>query len=58
MTVIEDWFGEEEQRQVENFLALKSLLETNFGYWQVFRVGEVEIDLYLLTKINAEEWGD
>lgn len=57
VTTIEDWFGEDEQIQVAKFLDLKLLLETHLTNWQLFRVGRMEIDLYLLAKTDKDEWG-
>ena len=57
VTTTEEWYGEVEKKQVENFLKLKSLLEADFKEWQAFRIGQTEVDLYLLTQINEKEWG-
>ncbi len=57
VTTIEDWYGEEEHAQVDVFLSLKQLLETNLKNMQAFRAGQIEIDLYLLGPLNEEEWG-
>lgn len=57
VTTIEDWFGEDEQIQVAKFLDLKLLLEIHLTHWQLFRVGRMEIDLYLLAKTDKDEWG-
>ncbi len=57
VTSIEDWYGEDEQAQVKKFVDLKLLLETNVKNLQAFRVGQIEIDLYLLGQVNEKEWG-
>ena len=54
---IEEWYEEDERVQVEKFLELKLLLETNLKNLQAFRAGQIEIDLYLLGQINENEWG-
>jgi hypothetical protein len=57
VVTVEDWYGEDEQAQVASFLKLKLLLESNLKNLQAFRVGQIEIDLYLLGQINDSEWG-
>ncbi|MFN8343581.1 MAG: nuclease A inhibitor family protein [Spirosomataceae bacterium] len=57
VTTMEEWYGEDEKAQVEKFLEVKAVLETDFKKWQAFRVGQTEVDLYLLTQLNEKEWG-
>jgi len=53
---LEDWFGEDEKLQVGKFLELKQLMEDNLKDIQLFRVGQVEIELYLIGQFNTCEW--
>lgn len=45
---IQDWFGEEEKATAEKFAALKSLLEKNLTDLKVFKVGDIERDIYFV----------
>lgn len=48
VTTHEDWYGEDEKARTATFERLKQLLETRLTNRQFFRVGESEVDLYLL----------
>jgi hypothetical protein len=50
---IQDWFGEEEKATAEKFAALKSLLEKNLAGLKVFKVGQIELDIYFIG-LDAE----
>ncbi|MBO0936826.1 nuclease A inhibitor family protein [Fibrella sp. HMF5335] len=50
VTTIEDWFGDDEKATAAKFHILKTTLETTLTNRQVFRVGNTEIDVYLLGK--------
>ena len=52
---IEDWFGDEEKATAEKFAALKSLLENNLTDLKVFKVGDIERDIYF---IGLDKEGD
>lgn len=56
VVTIEDWYEEEEKQHVEQFLHLKSLVESQLKNFQAFRVGQTEIDLYLLGQTANETW--
>lgn len=45
---IKDWFGEEEQKMTERFVWLKDLLEQNLRDLKVFKIGKIEIDIYVV----------
>ena len=45
-TEMQDWFGDEEKAQVEKFKSLKELLATRLKSTKVFKIGEVQIDIY------------
>ncbi|AXE16342.1 nuclease [Runella rosea] len=57
LLAVEEWYGDEERAQVENFKSVKQLLETNLNHLKAFRVGQIEIDLYLVGQLNEKEWG-
>ena len=50
VVTVEEWYGEEENAKTARFQALKTYLETTLTDRQVFRVGQTEIDVYLLGK--------
>ena len=45
---IQDWYGDEEKATAEKFAALKSLLERNLTDLKVFKVGDIERDIYFV----------
>jgi hypothetical protein len=47
-TEMQDWFGEEEKAQVEKYLKLKDLLTTKLKNAKVFKVGDVQINIYIV----------
>ncbi|WP_375445823.1 nuclease A inhibitor family protein [uncultured Fibrella sp.] len=55
VVTVEDWFGEEEKAKTAQFQELKTYLETTLTDRQVFRVGQTEIDVYLLGKPKEGE---
>jgi hypothetical protein len=50
VVTIEEWYGEEERTQAGQFQQLQQAVEGTLSDRQVFRVGDVEIDVYLLGK--------
>lgn len=48
LTEEQNWFEEEEREDARKFRELKSLLEENLRYLKVFRIGEIEIDIYVV----------
>lgn len=47
----QDWYGEEEKVRTTAYQQLKTLLEANLSVRQVFRVGDTEVDVYLLGRL-------
>jgi Nuclease A inhibitor-like protein len=45
---IQKWFSEDERKQTEKFVRLKELLQENLIEKKVFRVGKIEIDIYVV----------
>jgi hypothetical protein len=52
-TQLQDWHGDEEKAQVEKFIRLKELISKNLRDVKVFKIGEVEVDIYIVG-INAD----
>jgi len=48
LTKIQDWFGDEEKQTAAKFTRLKELLEKNLKDLKVFKVGRIEIDIYIV----------
>ena len=46
LTAIRDWFGEEQKEKAAKFLDLQKLLKDNLRDLNVFRIGEIQIDIY------------
>jgi hypothetical protein len=46
----EDWHGEEEKETVKRFQALVEILKANLTNLQVYRLGEIEIDVYVIGQ--------
>jgi hypothetical protein len=53
LTEIQDWFGEEETQIAQKFARLKEFLEQNLKYLKVFKIGQKELDVYILG-LDAE----
>lgn len=49
-TTEEDWHGEEEKAIVKRFQALVQTLKENLSNLQVYRLGEIEIDVYVIGQ--------
>lgn len=50
---VEDWYEAEEIAQVNRYKELFHAIESNLAQVQVFRVGEVEIAIYIVGKTPA-----
>lgn len=55
VTEIKEWYGEEEKELADRFVELKNTLQKNLTHLQVFKVGEVEIDAYIIGKNEEGE---
>ena len=51
----QDWYGDDEKARAEKFQHLQTFLETELSVRQVFRVGEAELDVYLLGRTATGE---
>jgi hypothetical protein len=50
---VEDWYAAEELAQVDRYQELLHEIESNLTQVQVFRVGEIEITVYIIGKTPA-----
>ena len=48
LTEMQDWFGDEETATANKFAELKKLLEDNLRYLKVFKIGKIELDIYIV----------
>lgn len=48
LTEIQDWFGAEEKKSARKFLELKDLLQKELKDMKVFKVGNIELDVYVV----------
>lgn len=53
LTEIQDWFGDEEKATAQKFAFLKDLLEKNLRDLKVFKVGKIQLDIYVVG-LDAE----
>jgi len=53
LTEIQDWFGDEEKATAQKFVELKDLLERNLRDLKVFKIGKIQIDVYVVG-LDAE----
>ena len=52
-TTEEDWHGDEEKEIVAKFRALVDTIKANLSNPQVYRLGEIEIDVYIVGETSA-----
>ena len=48
--MIEDWYEAEELAQIDRYTVLLDAIESNLTDVKVFRIGEIEIDIYIIGK--------
>ncbi|CAN5662563.1 nuclease A inhibitor family protein [soil metagenome] len=48
LTEIQEWFGDEETRTANRFSELKEILMKNLRSLKVFKIGRIEIDIYIV----------
>jgi hypothetical protein len=53
LTKIREWFGDSEKGVAEKFSVLRNLLETKLKDLKVFKVGHIQLDIYIVG-IDAE----
>ena len=54
LTEIQDWFGDEEKATAQKFVQLKELLEKNLRDLKVFKIGKIQLDVYIVG-LDAED---
>ena len=52
----EDWHDEEERETVQRFQNLVNILKQNLSQLQVYRVGSIDIDAYIVGVTHGGEW--
>jgi len=55
VTTEQDWYGDEEKARTTRFQKLQETIESTLTVRQVFRVGESEMDVYLLGRQHDSE---
>jgi Nuclease A inhibitor-like protein len=55
-TLPQSWNSAEEQAIAEQFQALQALLHRTLEDIQVFRCGEIEIEIYIVGRSNKSNW--
>ncbi|MEG4286294.1 nuclease A inhibitor family protein [Microcoleus sp. A006_D1] len=55
-TVDEDWHDQDERETAQRFQNLVSILKQNLSQLQVYRVGSVEIDAYIVGVTDSGDW--
>jgi len=53
LTEMQEWFGDEEKETAQKFKRLKDLLEKNLKNLKVFKVGKIQLDIYVVG-LDAE----
>lgn len=53
---VEKWFEEAEKKWAEDSLKLKNLLEENAKDFQIFKVGSIEINVFVFGKAEECKW--
>ncbi|MCU0341000.1 MAG: nuclease A inhibitor family protein [Spirosomaceae bacterium] len=57
LITVEDWYEEYENEKVQNALKVKQQVENLLTHIQAFRVGQIEVDLYLVGQLAENQWG-
>jgi len=52
----EDWHDQEERETVNQFQNLVSVLKQNLSQLQVYRVGTIDIDAYIVGVTDGGDW--
>lgn len=53
LTRMQDWFGEREKAAAEKFTAIRELLERNLTDLKVYKIGNIQIDIYFVGLDGA-----
>ena len=52
-TQSQSWYAEEENKQVEQYRALVQWLKTNLTDLRVYKIGDVNIDIYVTGRLDG-----
>ena len=55
-TAEKDWYDDEEREIAKKYQALVETLQQNLDNIQVYKVGEVEIDVYIVGQLKTGDW--
>ena len=50
----QSWYGETENQEVEQYQKLVSWFKANLSNLQVYRIGSIEIDIYVVGLLNNQ----
>jgi hypothetical protein len=54
---VQEWHGNAERSTVQQFQALVKLIQDQLTEVQVYRVGEIAVDVYIVGRVkNADDW--
>lgn len=53
---VQDWFGEDEKKWAADALSLKNLLLEKLTDMQLFKIGTIEISIFLFGKSEDHHW--
>jgi Nuclease A inhibitor-like protein len=56
ITQKQDWFGDFELEQLQQFQDIKTQVDAMLVNQQVFRINELEVDLLLIGQVSATKW--
>ena len=51
-----DWYDDEEKETAKKYQALVDTLKQNLDNIQVYKIGEVEIDVYIVGQLKSGDW--
>ncbi len=55
-TAEEDWHDQDERETAKRFQNLVSIVKQNLSQLQVYRVGSIDIDAYIVGVTDGGEW--
>lgn len=56
LVIGEEWHDEYENEQIQIGILLRQHVESLLTHFQAFRIGQVEVDLYLVGQLDEGEW--
>jgi hypothetical protein len=51
-----DWYDDEEKETAKKYQALVETLKQNLNNIQVYKIGDVEIDVYIVGQLKSGDW--